>query len=51
MPLIVACISAFVMAIFEYLVEKKKMLQLENFSLAASMLIAMIAAVIINTMR
>lgn len=48
MPLIVACISALAMGVFEYLVQKKNMLQLENFSLAASMLIAMIMAVIIN---
>ena len=50
MPLIVAAISGLVMAGFEYLVNKKKMLVLENFSLAASMLIAMIMAVIINGM-
>ena len=50
MPLIVAGISGIVMAGFEYLVNKKKMLVLENFSLAASMLIAMIMAVIINGM-
>ena len=48
MPLIVACISGLVMAVFEYLVNKKKMAVLENFSLAASMLIAMIMAVVIN---
>ena len=48
MPLIVACISGLCMAVFEYLVNKKNMLVLENFSLAASMLIAMIMAVVIN---
>ena len=36
------------MSIFEYFVQKKKMASLENFSLAASMLIAMSAAVIVN---
>lgn len=45
MPLAVAAIAAVCMAVFEYLVQKKKMLALENFSLAASMLIAMAAAV------
>lgn len=49
MPLIVCAISALSMAVFEYFVQKKKMLQLENFSLAASMLIAMIAAVLIHS--
>lgn len=47
MPLIVAIISGIVMAGFEYLIAKKNMKQLENFSLAASMLIAMVFAVII----
>ena len=36
------------MSIFEYFVQKKKMMSLENFSLAASMLIAMSAAVLIQ---
>lgn len=48
MPLIVAMISGICMAIFEYLISKKNMKQLENFSLAASMLIAMISAVVIS---
>ena len=48
MPLIVAAMAAAIMAVFEFLVQKKKMLVLENFSLAASMLIAMAAAVIVN---
>lgn len=48
MPLFVAVVSAIAMSIFEYFVQKKKMLALENFSLAASMLIAMSAAVLIN---
>ena len=45
MPLAVAAVAAVCMAVFEYLVQKKRMLALENFSLAASMLIAMAAAV------
>ncbi len=50
MPIFVAFIAAICMAVFEFLVQKKKMLVLENFSLAASMLIAMAAAVIVNMM-
>jgi len=45
MPLAVAGVAAACMAVFEYLVQKKNMQALENFSLAASMLIAMAAAV------
>lgn len=45
MPLFVAVTAALCMAAFEYLIQKKQMLVLENFSLAASMLIAMAAAV------
>ena len=45
MPLIVAVIAALVMAVFEYLIQKKDKKALENFSLAASMLVAMAAAV------
>lgn len=48
MPIIVAAIAAVCMSVFEYLIQKKKMLVLENFSLAASMLIAMASAVLIN---
>lgn len=48
MPIFVATVAALSMAVFEYLVQKKKMLVLENFSLAASMLIAMAAAVAVN---
>ena len=47
MPLIVALISGAVMAVFEYLIAKKNMKQLENFSLAASMLVAMVCAVFV----
>lgn len=48
MPLLVAIIAAIVMAVFEYFIQKKGKLALENFSLAASMLIAMAAAVLIH---
>ena len=48
MPLIVAIVAAIAMAGFEYLVQKKNMAQLESFSLAAAMLIAMAAAVVIS---
>ena len=50
MPIFVAVVAAICMAMFEFLVQKKKMLVLENFSLAASMLIAMAAAVVVNMM-
>ncbi len=48
MPLFVAGVSAMVMYVFEYLIEKKNMTVLDNFSLAASMLVAMGSAVIVN---
>ena len=48
MPIFVAMVAAACMAVFEFLVQKKKILVLENFSLAASMLIAMAAAVVVN---
>ena len=48
MPMIVAVVAAIVMAVFEYFIQKKGKLALENFSLAASMLIAMAAAVLVN---
>lgn len=50
MPLAVAGVAAVCMAVFEYLVQKKNMQALENFSLAASMLIAMAAAVVMGGM-
>ena len=50
MPIIVAGIAAVCMAVFEILIQKKNLLVLENFSLAASMLIAMAGAVVINQM-
>ena len=46
LPLIVAVISGGVMGIFEYFIQKKGKASLENFSLAASMLAAMAAAVV-----
>lgn len=48
MPLIVAAVAAFVMAVFEYFIQKKGKAALENFSLAASMLVAMAAAVVVQ---
>lgn len=48
MPMIVAVIAALIMCIFEYFIQKKEIHVLENFSLAASMLIAMIGAVLVN---
>lgn len=48
MPLAVAAISAAAMAVFEFFIQKKGKAVLENFSLAASMLIAMAAAVLIQ---
>ena len=45
MPLIVAVIAGIVMAVFEFFIRRKKVKVLENFSLAASMLVAMAAAV------
>ena len=46
MPLFVAVVAALVMAVFEYFIQKKGKTALENFSLAASMLVAMAAAVV-----
>ena len=48
MPLFTAVVAALVMAVFEYLIQKKDMKVLENFSLAASMLVAMAAAVVLQ---
>jgi hypothetical protein len=36
------------MAVFEYFINKKGISVLENFSLAASMLVGMVAAVVMN---
>jgi len=46
MPLLVALVAGAAMGVFEYLIQKKGKAVLENFSLAASMLIAMAAAVV-----
>lgn len=48
MPIAVAFIAAVAMAVFEFFIQKKGKKVLENFSLAASMLIAMAAAVLIQ---
>ncbi len=48
LPLIVVLVSGLVMAIFVYLSEKKKKAWVDNFSVAASMLVGMTAAVLIN---
>ena len=48
MPLLVSIIAALAMAVFEYFIQKKGKAVLENFSLAASMLVAMAGAVVIG---
>lgn len=50
MPIIVSIIAACIMAVFEFFIQKKGKAVLENFSLAASMLLAMAAAVLIQLM-
>ena len=50
MPLAVALIAGLVMGIFEFFIRKRGKVWLENFSLAASMLAAMAAAVILGLM-
>ncbi|MBR3840842.1 MAG: DUF5058 family protein [Erysipelotrichales bacterium] len=50
LPLFTAAVSGGVMLIFDYLVQKKNMKSLENFDLAASMLVGMAAVVILNMM-
>ncbi len=47
-PLLVAGVSALFMALFTYLSEKKNMAWLENFSIAASMLLGMASAAVIH---
>lgn len=47
-PIIVAAVSAAVMAGFTYLAEKKHMVWLESFAIAGSMLIGMLAAVFVG---
>jgi hypothetical protein len=46
-PIIVAAVSAAVMAVFTYFAEKKQMAWLESFSIAGSMLIGMLAAIVL----
>ncbi len=46
-PIIVAAVSALVMSVFIYFSEKKHMVWLESFSIAVSMLIGMLAAIIL----
>lgn len=46
-PIIVAAVSALVMAVFTYFAEKKHKVWLESFSIAGSMLVGMLAAVFI----
>lgn len=46
MPLFTAIVAGGAMAVFEFLIQKKNIKVLENFSLAASMLIAMAVAVV-----
>ena len=45
-PLLVSLVSAAVMAVFTWLIEKKRMVWLESFSIAGSMLIGMLAAIL-----
>jgi len=47
-PLAVAAAAALAMAVFTYFSEKKQMAWLDNFSIAGSMLIGMLAAVLIG---
>ena len=48
LPLMVAGVSGLTMAVFEYLIQKKKMDWLENFSVAVSMIVGMAAAVFVK---
>ena len=48
MPLAVAVVGALAMAVFVWLYEKKKHVWAESFSVAGSMLIAMVAAVVLK---
>ncbi len=45
-PIIVAAVSALVMAVFTYFAEKKHKVWLESFSIAGSMLVGMLAAIL-----
>lgn len=46
-PILVAVVSALVMAVFTYFAEKKHKVWLESFSIAGSMLVGMLAAVLV----
>lgn len=48
MPIVTALIAAAVMAVFEYFTVRRGKAWLDNFSVATSMLVAMVAAVLIN---
>ena len=48
MPVFTAGVAAATMAVFEYLTVKKKLAWVDNFSVATSMLISMIAAVLLH---
>jgi len=48
LPIAVVVVAALVMAVFVWLAEKKKAAWVESFSIAASMLVAMAAAIVIN---
>ena len=47
-PLVVVAAAALAMAVFTYFSEKKGMAWLDNFSIAGSMLVGMLAAVLIG---
>ena len=47
-PLVVAAVSALVMAMFVYLAERKKKAWVESFSVAGSMIVGMAAAVVVG---
>ena len=47
-PLVVAAVSALVMALFVYLAERKKKAWVESFSVAGSMIVGMAAAVVVG---
>ena len=46
-PIIVAVVSALVMAVFVYFSEKKHLVWLESFSIAGSMLVGMLVAIFV----
>lgn len=50
MPLLTAGVSALAMAVFEYFIQKKRMSVLENFDVATSMMVGMVAAVAVGAL-